>query len=217
MHILIIEDNHTIADNMRDFLMLDEHNVDICYDGTEGLQKAINRQYDCIVLDLMLPGTDGITICNQIREHKNTPIIMTTAKGTLDDKWIGFNAGADDYLVKPFALEELSLRIQAITKRIPNADAFRLPGGIEIFPTQQRITQLGVDIKCTAKEFILCSYLAQNMWRVISRAELSDLLWGDDMSNNEGTLDVYIANLRKKLGKDLIETIKWSGYKIPLL
>jgi len=86
MHILIIEDNHTIADNMRDFLMLDEHNVDICYDGTEGLKKAINRQYDCIVLDLMLPGTDGITICNQIREHKNTPIIMTTAKGTLDDK-----------------------------------------------------------------------------------------------------------------------------------
>lgn len=218
MHILVIEDNHTIADNIKEFLMLDGHNVTVTYDGAWGLLRATKGHFDCIVLDLMLPGVDGITICKQIREKKNTPIIMTTAKWTIDDKGDGFRAGADDYLVKPFSLDELSLRIHAITKRIPNSDAFRLPYDIEILPSQQRITKQGEDIKCTSKEFLLCTYLASNMGRIISRSELIDLLrWDDGNEKNEATLDVYIANVRKKLGKELIETVKWAGYKIPLL
>jgi DNA-binding response OmpR family regulator len=218
MNILVIEDNHIIADNIRDFLMLDGHDVSIEYDGTSGLQRALWWRFDCVVLDLMLPGIDWLTICSQIREKKNTPIIMTTAKGTIDDKGDGFRSGADDYLVKPFSLDELSLRVTAVTKRIPPLDAFRLPYNIEIFPTQQRISKDGNDIKCTSKEFLLCTYLASNSGRLVSRGELCDILRENEThEKNEATLDVYIANLRKKLNKNLIETVRWWGYMIPLL
>lgn len=218
MNILIIEDNHTIADNIAEFLQLDHHRTKVAYDWSKGLEMALNGHFDCIILDLMLPWIDGISICQKIRWKKNTPIIMTTAKWTIDDKGDGFRAWADDYLVKPFSLEELALRIQAITRRIPNEDAFRLPYNIEIFPSQQRITKDGIDIKCTSKEFLLCTYLASNMGRLLSRSELLDFLrWDNTSERNDATLDVYIANIRKKLGKDLIETIKWHGYKIPLL
>lgn len=213
MHILIIEDNKAIADNEKRFLEIEWFTVDNVYDWKEGLEKALHNTYDLIVLDLMLPEIDWIEVCKRIREKKQTPIIMATAKWELEDKWEWFEIGADDYIVKPFALEELVMRIHAILKRTELPSVYRI-GDLEVLPDEQRIVKNGEDIKCTHKEFLLIEYLAQRQWQAISRTDLIDYIWWWDTWENDATLDVYIANLRKKLGKDNIETIKWFGYKV---
>lgn len=213
MRILIVEDNKTIAENEKKFLELEWYSVDIAYDGKTGLQQALNNTYDLIVLDIMLPEIDWITVCKNIREKKKTPIIMATAKWELEDKGEGFSTGADDYIVKPFALEELVMRVQAILKRseLPSVYSFL---DIEVLPDEQRITKEWKDVKFTHKEFLLIEYLSQRLWQAISRTDLIDYIrWWDDWEN-DATLDVYIANVRKKLGKNVIETIKWYWYKI---
>jgi two-component system, OmpR family, response regulator ArlR len=213
MHILIIEDNKTIADNEKRFLETEGFIVDVEYNGRIWLEKALANTYDMIILDIMLPEVDWITICKTVRAKKQTPIIMTTAKGELEDKGEWFETWADDYLVKPFALEELVMRIHAIVKRsdIPNIYRF---GDVQLLPNEQSISKNGVAIKLTHKEFLLVEYLAQRKWQAISRTDLIDYIWWWDSWENDGTLDVYIANVRKKLWKDTIETIKWFGYKI---
>lgn len=213
MHVLIIEDNKAIAENEKRFLEIEWFTVDVIYDGKLGLEKALMNTYDVIVLDLMLPEMDGITVCKHIREKKQTPIIMATAKWELEDKWEWFEIWADDYIVKPFALEELVMRINAIVKRSELPKVYRF-GDIEVLPDEQRVVKWGEEIKCTHKEFLLIEYLAQRQWQAISRTDLIDYIWGGDSWENDSTLDVYIANVRKKLWKDAIETIKWYGYKI---
>lgn len=213
MHVLIIEDNKAIADNEKRFLETEGFVVDVEYNWRTWLDKALANTYDIIVLDLMLPEIDWITICKTVREKKQTPIIMATAKGELEDKWEWFETGADDYIVKPFALEELVMRINAILKRTELPNVYRF-WDIELLPNEQRITKNGTEVKCTHKEFLLVEYLAQRKWQAISRTDLIDYIWWWDSRENDSTLDVYIANLRKKLGKDIIETIKWFWYKI---
>lgn len=214
MHILIVEDTITIAHNEKRFLELEGHTVDVAYDGEKGLELALGNTYDIIILDVMLPKVDGITICKKVREKKKTPIIMTTAKWELEDKGEGFEWGTDDYLVKPYALEELVMRINAIASRTQLPTVYRLTSGIEVLPDEQRITKNGEDVKCTLKEYLLVEYLSQRQWQAISRTDLIDYIWGGDNWENDATLDVYIANVRKKLGKDTIETLKGYGYKI---
>jgi two-component system response regulator ArlR len=165
----------------------------------------------------MLPWLDWIEVCKVIRKKKQTPIIMTTAKWALEDKWEWFDAWADDYLVKPFALEELSMRISALHKRFSPPETYRLVGNIEITPSTFTITKNSVDIKCTQREFNICAFLAQNQWKLVTRRELITAVWWEDTWDQEGMLDVYIANIRKKIGKETIETIKWVWYKIPLM
>lgn len=213
MHVLVVEDNSSIAENEKRFLETEWYTVDVAHDGKIWLEKALKNTYDIIVLDIMLPELDGITVCKMIREKKQTPIIMATAKWELEDKWEWFLTGADDYIVKPFALEELVMRIQAITKRSELPDVYRI-GDIEVLPNEQRISKAWEDIKITHKEFLLIEYLAQRQWQAISRTDLIEYIWWWDGRENDATLDVYIANLRKKLGKDIIETLKWYGYKI---
>ncbi len=213
MHVLIIEDNKIIADNEKRFLETEWFVVDVEYNGRTWLEKALTKSYDIIVLDLMLPEIDWITICKTVREKKQTPIIMATAKGELEDKGEGFETWADDYIVKPFALEELVMRINAILKRTELPNVYRF-GDVELLPNEQRITKNGVDIKCTHKEFLLVEYLAQRKWQAISRTDLIDYIRWWDSWENDSTLDVYIANLRKKLWREIIETIKWFGYKV---
>lgn len=213
MKILLIEDQLQIARNIKRYLELEWFEVDIVQDGKEGLQKALTHVYELFIIDRMLPSMDGVTIAKAIREKKSVPIIMTTAKGQLEDKGEWFDAGADDYLVKPFALEELLMRIKALLKRSELPSVYRFHN-IELLIDEQRVMQGGVEVKLPLKEFLLLEYLAQRLGHAVSRTDLIDYIWGGDSRENDSTLDVYIANLRKKLGKDIIETIKWFGYRI---
>jgi len=156
---------------------------------------------------------DGVTIAKTVRQKKAVPIIMTTAKWQLEDKGEGFDAGADDYLVKPFALEELLMRIKAILKRSEIPSVYRR-NDIEVLIDEQRVIKDGEEVKLPLKEFLLLEYLAQRMWQAVSRTDLIDYIRWWDSWENDATLDVYVANLRKKLGKDAIETIKGFGYRI---
>jgi DNA-binding response OmpR family regulator len=175
-----------------------------------------HHQFDVIILDIMLPWMDGITLCKHIRkDHPTTPILMTTAKGELDDKLEWFACGADDYIVKPFDLKELDARILAIVKRTPTRNILEHKN-IRLDKDQKKIFRNNKEIKTTLKEFQIFEYLLESAWRSISRTEIIEEVWGNDQIIEEDSkLDVYISTLRKKLGKTTIETIKGFGYQIP--
>ncbi len=214
MKILLIEDQAQIGGNIKRYLELEWFEVDLIADGKEGLDKALSQVYELLIIDRMLPSMDGVTIAKKVREKKTgVPIIMTTAKGQLEDKGEWYDAGADDYLVKPFALEELLMRIKAILKRTELPTVYRFHD-IEVLIDEQRVIKAGKEVKLPLKEFLLLEYVAQRLGQAVSRTDLIDYIrWGDSREN-DSTLDVYIANLRKKLGKDVIETIKGFGYRI---
>lgn len=213
MKILLIEDQIQIARNIKRYLELEWFEVDVVHDGREGLEKAMSHVYELLIIDRMLPSMEGVAIAKEIRQKKAVPIIMTTAKWQLEDKGEWFDAGADDYLVKPFALEELLMRIKAILKRseIPNVYRWH---DIELLVDEQRVIKAGEEVKLPLKEFLLLEYLSQRMGHAVSRTDLIDYIWWGDSWENDATLDVYVANLRKKLWKDAIETIKGFGYRI---
>lgn len=213
MKILLIEDQVQIGRNIKRYLELEGFEVDVVTDGKEGLDKALSQVYELLIIDRMLPSMDGVNIIKAVREKKSVPIIMTTAKGQLEDKGEGYEAGADDYLVKPFALEELLMRIKAVLKRTELPTVYRFHD-IEILIDEQRVIKTGEEVKLPLKEFLLLEYLAQRLGQAVSRTDLIDYIWWGDSRENDSTLDVYIANLRKKLGKDVIETIKGFGYRI---
>lgn len=213
MKILLIEDQTQIANNIKRYLELEWFEVDVEHDGKIGLDRALSHVYELFIIDRMLPSMDGVTIAKTIRQKKSVPIIMTTAKWQLEDKGEWFDAGADDYLVKPFALEELLMRIKAILKRSEIPNVYRRYD-IEMLVDEQRVIKAGEEIKLPLKEFLLLEYLAQRMWQAVSRTDLIDYIWGGDSWENDATLDVYVANLRKKLGKEVIETIKGFWYRI---
>ena len=216
MKILLVEDNKTIGNNIKKYLELENHTVVRAENGLYALEVAKRNEFDVIVLDLMLPGMDGITLCKNIRKtHPDTAIIMATAKGQLDDKLEWFESGADDYLVKPFDLKELDARIQAITKRSGTANSIEYKN-IRLEKDQKKIFKNNKEIKLTLKEFQIIEYLLERKWRSISRTEIIEEVRGNDqVFEEDAKLDVYISTLRKKLGKTIIETIKWFGYQIP--
>lgn len=213
MKILLIEDQVQIARNIKRYLELEWFEVDMVHDGKEGLDKALSQVYELMIIDRMLPSMDGVTIAKTVREKKSVPIIMTTAKWQLEDKGEWYDAGADDYLVKPFALEELLMRIKAILKRTEIPSVYRR-NDIEVLVDEQRVIKWGEEVKLPLKEFLLLEYLVQRMWQAVSRTDLIDYIWWGDSWENDATLDVYVANLRKKLWKDAIETIKGFWYRI---
>ena len=216
LHLLLIDDNVTIAANIREYLELEWWSVDVFHDGLEWLQQAQTHTYDCLILDVMLPGVDGFSILEEVRKKKQTPIIMTTARGQLDDKSTWFSAGADDYLVKPFELAELVMRIRALVKRSEVSDIIRR-GDLEIDLETNSITKDGQKVDLTPKEWHILLMLLDANGGVVQRATIIDELRGDTWirdSKNDAKLDVYIANLRKKLDRELIETVKSVGYKL---
>jgi len=214
MKILLVEDNKTIAQNIKKYLELEWHEILVAENWLYGLEVARKNNLDIILLDLMLPWMDGIKICKQIKKEKNIPIIMTTAKWQLDDKLEWFDVWADDYLVKPFDLEELSARIKVLTKRFWNSDLFE-KWDLKIDLEAKKILKNNEEIKLTIKEFNILEILLNNIWIAISRTEIiEEVWWWDSLFEWDGKLDVYISNIRKKLGKDLIETVKGFGYKI---
>lgn len=212
--ILLVEDNSSIGQDIKAYLELEWLYVDWISDWKEGFDQAINTYYDLIILDVMLPWMDGFTFSKRLREKKSVPIIMTTAKWQIEDKKMWFSWWADDYLVKPFALEELLLRIQAILKRSWEKD-LRIRNNITIFMDENKVIKDESEIHLTTKERNILLCLIEWAWSVISRTSITEIVWwSDNIRENDAKIDVYIANLRKKLDKSLIETVKWIWYKI---
>lgn len=216
MHILLIEDNLEIQKNIKEYLEMEDYKVTTCSDGECGLDNAIALNYDIILLDLMLPKIDGITIAKKIKQKKQTPILMITAKDSIDEKLIWFSSGADDYIVKPFDLRELEARIQSVYNRGKQLSGnIYTDGDLEISLKNRVFKKAWEEVNITGKEFMIIEILLQNRWTTISRSEIIEDVWGEDaLFHSDGKLDVYISNIRSKLWKDLIKTMKWYGYRI---
>lgn len=223
--ILIIEDEDAIADLEKDYLELSGFEVEIEGDGLKGLERSLNQDYDLIILDLMLPGMDGFEICKKIREKKNTPIIMVSAKKDDIDKIRGLGLGADDYMTKPFSPSELVARVKAhmaryerlIGSNVQLNDVIEIRG-IKIDKTARRVWVNGEETNFTTKEFDLLTFLAQNPNRVFTKEELFREIWDMESIGDIATVTVHIKKIREKIEYDTakpqyIETIWGVGYR----
>jgi DNA-binding response OmpR family regulator len=222
MKILIIEDNEKLAKSIKEGLEQEGFSADYLQDGESGEKRLLlnHREYDLAVLDLMLPKKDGISVCRELREKNITiPILMLTAKDALDDKILGLDAGADDYLIKPFAFKELVARIRVLLRRPQDL----LPKELKIDDltlnvSTREVSRAGKKISLTLKEFMVLEYLMRNPNKAITRDQLYDHAWDFASNTFSNTVDVHIMNLRKKIdngyAKKLLETVKGVGYRI---
>ena len=220
MKILVVEDNAKLAENLKQGLMQEGYAVDVIGDGLVAEKRILfNRdEYDLVVLDRMLPGKDGILVCDSWRENGVViPILMLTALNTTDDKVVGLDAGADDYLAKPFAFKELLARVHALLRRPKQSSPIILTfGNINMNTTSRTVTFKNKIISLTLKEFMVLEYLMRNLNKVVTRDELYSHAWDFADSSFSNTVDVHIKNLRKKIkdnGK-IIQTIRGVGYKM---
>ncbi|AMR26121.1 DNA-binding response regulator [Hymenobacter psoromatis] len=220
MKILLVEDEPSVAAFLHQGLTEQGYTVDLAADGLLGLHRAQSTQYDCLILDQMLPGLSGLEVCRQVRAHDpGVPILMLTALGETDDKIRGLDAGADDYLVKPFAFAELLARLRALVRRRTDAPAATAPlrlADLTLDPATKRVERAGQPIQLTAREFALLEYLLRHQGRVVSRAELLEHVWDMNFDTGSNVIDVYINFLRKKADKGyptkLIHTLVGMGY-----
>jgi len=218
MSILIIEDEKKLVDILNKALKSELYSVDIAYDGEEGLKKAMKNNYSCILLDIMLPKKDGITVSKELREHNiHTPVIMLSARGTLKDRVDGLDAGADDYLVKPFGLEELFARIRAVLRRRKTTDPdMRKVNNLVLDKKRHEVTRAGKVISLTPKEYKILDILMIRQGEAVNRQQLIDQAWGPNFKETNNELNVHIKYLRTKIdegkNKPLIHTIRGVGY-----
>ena len=226
--ILIVEDEEAIADLEKDYLELSGFEVEIANDGTEGLSKALTEEYDLFILDLMLPGVDGFEICKEIREKKNTPILMVSAKKDDIDKIRGLGLGADDYVTKPFSPSELVARVKAHLARYERLigsntvenDVIEIRG-IKIDKTARRVWVNGEEKPFTTKEFDLLTFLAENPNHVFTKEELFREIWDMESIGDIATVTVHIKKIREKIELNTakpqyIDTIWGVGYRFKL-
>ncbi len=217
MHILIIEDQEKLAHNIKQFLELEHYAVTLAHDGKEGFEKAMTIDMDLLILDINLPGMDGYVICSMLREHKkNMPILMLTARTKQQEVVHGLNIGADDYLTKPFDLEELLARVRALLRRNGTEKDPRLSvGNITLDTNTQEVRKGKKVISLSPKEYSLLSFLLHNKGIVQERSRIIEHVWGgrDELMFSQ-TVDVHIAYLRRKLGKDVIRTVPGKGYMV---
>lgn len=219
--ILVVDDEEKIRRVSRAFLENEGYQVRTAADGLAALKMVAEYKPDLLVLDLMLPGISGEEVCQRIRNSYNLPIIMLTAKGTEADKIKGFQYGADDYLVKPFSLKELTMRIRAVLRRsssdLPRADVLVYNNGlIRIYPEKMIVEQEGETVDLTKTEFDIFYFLASNPGRVFNRDKIAERVMGIEFTGFDRTIDVHIKNIRKKLKLkrgQLIETVYGAGYK----
>lgn len=218
MHLLIIEDQAKLAANMKAYLETEHYAVTVCNDGKEGFEAAMTQDIDLLILDINLPGMDGYVICNMLRQHKkNMPILMLTARSKREEIIHGLNIGADDYLSKPFDMEELMARIRALLRRksVEKQPIITL-GALSIDTNTKEVKRKGKRIELSPKEFALFEFLLHHRGIVQDRPAILEHVWGgrDDLLFSQ-TVDVHIAYLRRKLGKSIIETVPGKGYMIP--
>ncbi|MFH1388541.1 MAG: response regulator transcription factor [Patescibacteria group bacterium] len=223
MKILIVEDEHRIAGSIKKGLEQEKHLVDVAYDGEEGLDMASSGSFDVIILDLMLPKMDGLTVCKNLREEKiHTPVIILTAKGQIKDKVAGLNCGADDYLTKPFSFEELLARIKALSRRSSHEIKSTIVShnDLTLDSESYKVMRSGKQIDLTSREFMLLEYLLKNQKRILTKDQIIDRVWNYDSDILPNTVEVYIKKLRDKIevpfkGKlPIIKTVKGFGYKV---
>lgn len=220
MHVLIIEDNEALSDLLAKGLTSHGHHVDVCATGEAGLERARHQIYDALVLDLSLPGLDGIEISARLRAEANqVPILMLTARDTLDDRLVGFGMGADDYLIKPAAFEEVLARLEAVTRRGPLRDTNHLNvGDLELDRDAHEVRRSGRSIHLSEKEFALLEYLMQHPGRPLSKARILERVWGHSYDSFANVVEVTIGRLRRALGdngeESLIQTIRGVGYRL---
>lgn len=222
MRILVIEDEHKIANSIKQGLEQERFSVDVAYVGTDGYDLASGEEYDLIILDRMLPGIDGSEICKNLRkENIHTPILMLTAKGQVEDRVEGLNIGADDYMTKPFAFTELLARIRALTRRPKNTTGTVLKvNDLTLDTTTYEVKRADKIIKLSAKEFAILQYLMRHKGKVLKKEQIMDHVWNYDSDILPNSVEVYIKHLRDKIdtssknNKSLIQTIRGFGYKI---
>lgn len=221
MKVLVIEDNRDIAANIADYLEPKGHILDFASNGPQGLRLASSERYEVIVLDIMLPGLDGMTLCERLRseEHVGTPVLMLTARDQLDDKLEGFRVGADDYLVKPFSVKELEVRLEALVKRSQNNGLSRLLKVVDLQYDSDSMTATrgGKKLELNPIQRKLLETLLINSHRVVSREELETLIWGDELPDSD-VLRTHIYHLRNVIDKPfeekLIHTVHGAGYRL---
>lgn len=215
LSLLLVEDTKTIAESIKKYLELDWHKV-MWVDHWDYANELVKHQsFDIILLDLMLPWVDWITIAKTIRTtHPETPILIMTAKWQLEDKLEWFEVWADDYLVKPFDLEELEARVLALARRLPKKDELVFED-IRLDTNQKKVFKWSEELKLSLKEFQILEMLMQNQWIAISRLDIiEEIWWWEAWFEEDWKLDVYLSTIRRKIGKDRIETIKWFWYRM---
>lgn len=217
--VLVIEDERKIAAMVRKSLEAAGFVVDLCGDGDEGLELATSRPYDAIVLDIMVPGRDGLSILRQLREQKNSvPVLLVTARGSLSERVEGLNLGADDYLAKPFFSEELVARLHAILRRKTGDTSSLLEAGdLHVNLLTREVKRGEEKIELTAREFALLTYLMRSPGRVLTRTQICEHVWNYQFDPGTNLVDVYVQRVRKKIGDDpkhpMIETVRGVGYR----
>ncbi|MDF1592472.1 MAG: response regulator transcription factor [Desulfobacterales bacterium] len=219
VRILVVEDNQDIAENIADYLEARGHTLDFAMDGIGGLHLALTQDFDAIVLDIMLPGMDGLTFCRKLRTEggKQTPVLMLTARDTLDDKLEGFDAGADDYLVKPFALEELDARLSALVRRAEGTLPQLCVADLVFDVRKMKVVRAGTEIKLNRVCLKILQILMQASPNIVKRGDLEHALWGD-MPPGSDALRSHIYALRHAVDKPfktpLVQTVHGLGYRL---
>ena len=221
MYILVVEDERRLAQVVRKVLEEEGHTVDVAHDGEEGLALAMDGSHDVIVLDILLPGIDGVEVCRTLRASRvDTPVLLLTALDAVADRVRGLDAGADDYLPKPFAFQELLARLRALGRRRVQArepDQLRT-ADLLLDLRRRRAERAGSTIELSPREFALLEFLMRNEGRVVSRTQILDHVWGYDYSPDSNLVDVYVTYLRRKIdrGHDrrLIRTVRGTGYAL---
>ena len=220
MRILVVDDDRRLCSVIQRGLTEEAYAVDVAYDGEEGEYLAWINPYDLIILDIMMPKKDGIKVCRSLRANSiNTPILMLTAKDAVEDRVKGLDAGADDYVIKPFAFNELLARIRAQLRRDGASKSPELKAGDLILNTLSRLAKRGDrEIELTTKEFVLLEYLMHHPNIVVTRTMLEEHAWNYDFESNSNLVDVYIRRLRRKIDieghDDLIQTVRGAGYRL---
>ena len=221
MYILVVEDERRLAQVIRKVLEEEGHTVDVAYDGEDGLAMAMEGSHDVIALDILLPGMDGLEVCRTLRASRvDTPVLLLTALDAVEDRVRGLDAGADDYLPKPFAFQELLARLRALGRRRVQArepDQLRT-ADLALDLRRRRAERNGRTIELSPKEFALLEFLMRNEGRVVTRTQILDHVWGYDYSPDSNLVDVYVTYLRRKVDRGhqrkLIRTVRGAGYAL---